>query len=393
MNSYMKHNKLWLLFLGRLETEKGFDLIFDFIDQYSEKELPFEIYIFWTWSYEAWILELSHRFKDVHYFWWKPLSAVERYLENIDYCLMPSRFIETFWLSAINVLKWWIPVVGFKKWWLVPFIPDEYAIDKCKWDTEALQFSEMISKLEKEKQDNDFHFYEKLAEKSKWIALKYSKERWYERFQKLAFDFKVKKIVLVSDFINKVWWIETYIHDVKALLESHWYEVVLYWSTCPKWILGKIKKLLWIWIWCFNLYEAIKFYSFIKKEKPDLIWYNSMIRWLGWMPLWMTRNVKVKRWMMYHDFWYFVPYPHALFETKGIEELTLKNYLKHANTKNPLKWLLIMWKYFSLNLLVKVLKKQIDLHLVPSEFMVPIVAKSFWIDEDKVKYFNHFLQD
>ena len=393
MSSYMKHNKLWLLFLGRLETEKGFDLIFDFIDQYPEKELPFEIYIFWTWSYETWILELSHRFKDVHYFWWKPLSAVERYLENIDYCLMPSRFIETFWLSAINVLKWGIPVVGFKKWWLVPFIPDEYAIDKCKWDTEFLQFSEMISKLEKEKQDNDFHFYEKLAEKSKWIALRYSKERWYERFQKLAFDFKVKKIVLVSDFINKVWWIETYIHDVKALLESHGYEVVLYWSTCPKWILGKIKKLLWIWIWCFNLYEAIRFYSFIKKEKPDLIWYNSMIRWLGWMPLWMTRNVKVKRWMMYHDFWYFVPYPHALFETKGIEKLTLKNYLKHAHTNNPLRWLLIMWKYFSLNFLVKVLKKQVDLHLVPSEFMVPIVAKSFWIDEDKVKYFNHFLQD
>ena len=126
MNSYMKHNKLWLLFLGRLETEKGFDLIFDFINQYPEKELPFEIYIFWSWSYEEWVLELSHRFKDVHYFWWKPLSDVERYLENIDYCLMPSRFIETFWLSAINVLKWGIPVVGFKKWWLVPFIPDEY---------------------------------------------------------------------------------------------------------------------------------------------------------------------------------------------------------------------------------------------------------------------------
>ena len=148
-----------------------------------------------------------------------------------------------------------------------------------------------------------------------------------------------------------------------------------------------------IWLWCFNLYEAIKFYSFVKREKPDLIWYNSMLRWLWWMPLWMSRNLKAKRWMMYHDFWYFVPYPHALYETKGIDELSLKNYLKHAHTKNPLKCLLIMWKYFSLKLLVSSLKKQIDLHLVPSEFMVPIVSKSFWIDEDKVKYFNHFLQD
>lgn len=338
-------------------------------------------------------MELSHRFKEIHFFWWKPLSVVERYLENIDYCLMPSRFLETFWLSAINVLKWGIPVVWFKKWGLVPFIPDEYAIDKCKWSTEFSQFSEMLLKLEKERKDNDFHFYEKLAEKSKWIALRYTKDRWYERFQKLTFDFKVKKVVLVSDFINKVWWIETYIHDVKALLESHGYEVVLYWSTCPKWFLWKIKKLFGIWLWCFNLYEAIKFYSFVKKEKPDLIWYNSMLRWLWWMPLWMSRNLKAKRWMMYHDFWYFVPYPHALYETKGIEKLSLKNYLKQAHTKNPLKCLLIMWKYFSLKLLVSSLKKQIDLHLVPSEFMVPIVSKSFWIDEDKVKYFNHFLQD
>ena len=389
----MKRTKLWLLFLWRLETEKGFDLIYDYIDKYSETDLPFEIYIFWTWSYEEWVLDLSHRFKDVHYFWWKPLSEVERYLENIDYCLMPSRFIETFWLSAINVLKWWIPVVWFKKWWLIPFIPDEYAIDKCRWNMELEQFSEIIHKLLDEKEKNNYHFYEKLSEKSKEIALKYSKDRWFERFQKLSFDFKVKKIVLVSDFINKVWGIETYIHDVKSLLESHGYEVVLYWNTCPKWFLWKMKKLFGIWIWCFNIIEAIKFYSFVKREHPDLIRYNSMIRWMWWMPLWITRKFKVKRWMMYHDFWYFDPYPHSLYDTKEIKKLTLKNYLKQAKTKNPIKILLILWKYGSLKLLVKYLKKQIDLHLVPSEFMVPIVVKSLWVKEEKVKYFNHFLQD
>ncbi|MBQ9553744.1 hypothetical protein IJU97_01970 [bacterium] len=48
-----------------------------------------------------------------------------------------------------------------------------------------------------------------------------------------------------------------------------------------------------------------------------------------------------------------------------------------AHTKNPLKLLLVAGKYFSLSLLVKQLKKQIHLHLTPSEFMVPIVEKSF----------------
>ena len=111
----MKNSSLGLLFLGRLESEKGFDLIFDFIDQYPNKELPFELYVFGTGSYEKGLMQLAERFKEIHFFGRKPLSEVERYLENIDYCLMPSRFLETFGLSAINVLKRGIPVIGYQK--------------------------------------------------------------------------------------------------------------------------------------------------------------------------------------------------------------------------------------------------------------------------------------
>ena len=389
----MQKRKLWLLFLWRLEQEKGFDLIFDFINQYPNEELPFEIYIFWTWSYENWILELSNRFKQVHYFWWKPLSEVERYLENIDYCLMPSRFLETFWLSAINVLKWGIPVVWFRKWGLIPFIMKWYDIEECEGSTEFAKFSTMLIKLQEEKEKESVLFYKELAEKSKSIANRYTKEKWFESFQNLTFDFKVRKIVMVSDFINKIWGIETYIHDVKSLLESKGYEVVLFWSTCPKWILWKIKKIFWIGLWMCNIYRAIKFLIFIKNEKPDLIWYHSMLRWLWWMPLGFTKKIHTKRWMMYHDFWYFDPYPHSLYETTYIKKLSLKNYIKQSHTKNPFKWILISWKYLSLKFLKRQLKSQIDLHLVPSEFMVPIVEKSFWIKKEKNKSFNHFLQE
>ena len=385
--------KLWLLFLGRLETEKGFDLIFDFINQYPNKELPFEIYIFWTWSYEEGVLELSNRFKQIHYFGWKPLSEVERYLKNIDYCLMPSRFLETFGLSAINVLKRGIPVVGFKKWGLIPFINNEYDINQCKGSSDFSRFSEMLLKLEEEKRTQNKSFYEALALHSKQVAEKYTKEKWFEHFQSLSFDFKLKKIVMVSDFINKIWGIETYIHDVKSLLEEKWYEVVLFWNVCPKGRAWKWKKFIGIGLGCFNFFEAIRFLRFVKKEKPDLIWYHSMIRWMGWMPLWMTRNMKTKKWMMYHDFWYFTPYPHALWDTKELEILTFRHYIHLAHTKNPLKLLLVAGKYFSLSLLVNQLKKQIHLHLTPSEFMVPIVEKSFGLPKWKVKSFNHFLQE
>jgi hypothetical protein len=41
----MNMRKVGLLYLGRLEKEKGFDLILDMVEKY-EKELPFELYIF-----------------------------------------------------------------------------------------------------------------------------------------------------------------------------------------------------------------------------------------------------------------------------------------------------------------------------------------------------------
>jgi hypothetical protein len=62
----------------------------------------------------------------------------------------------------------------------------------------------MILKLQEEKKVSDITFYKNLAEKSKAIANKYTKEKWFEKFQDLTFDFKVKKIVMVSDFINKI---------------------------------------------------------------------------------------------------------------------------------------------------------------------------------------------
>lgn len=388
------HSKLWVLFLGRLETEKGFDLIFDFINQYPGKELPFELYIFGSGSYEKWLLELSHHFKQIHFFGRKPLSEVERYLDNIDYCLMPSRFLETFWLSAINVLKRGIPVVGFKKWGLFPFIPEEYAIDQCKGSNDLAKFATMLIQLQKEKTEKKSDFYQELAEKSKAIAQNYTKEKRFEHFKELTADLKGKKIVLVSDFINKIGGIETYLHDVKTLLEKEGYKVKLFGSRCPKGRIGKLKKLFGIGLSTLNLWESIRFSIFIKKEKPDLIRYHSMIRRNGRLPLWFTRKNRAKKWMMYHDFGYFTPYPHQLSDTKQIKTpLSLRHYLAMANTKNPIRKFLICGKYLTLTCLKKQLKKQIDLHLVPSAFIVPIVEKSFGLPIEKISDFNHFIQE
>lgn len=61
----------------------------------------------------------------------------------------------------------------------------------------------------------------------------YSKENRIVRFHALAGK-NVEKVLIVSDFINKVGGIETYIHDVKELLEMHGYKVELFGGTVPK---------------------------------------------------------------------------------------------------------------------------------------------------------------
>ena len=141
---------------------------------------------------------------------------------------MPSRFLETFGLSAINILQQGIPIVGFKKGGLIPFIQDEYAIEQSEGSTDLAKFSNMLIKLQQEKKKKKADFYEQLAQQSKDIANRYTVDKRYERFLSLTGTKKPQKIVLVSDFINKIGGIETYLHDTKHLLQQHGHQVKLF---------------------------------------------------------------------------------------------------------------------------------------------------------------------
>jgi hypothetical protein len=72
--------------------------------------------------------------------------------------------------------------------------------------------------------------------------------------------------------------------------------------------------------------------------------------------------------------------------------LKLSNFIKSANTKNPLSILAICFKYYSVSLLKKSLKKSVDYHLVPSDFLENIVSKSYQLDPKKVQTLSHFIQ-
>ena len=96
-NLYLLCYMLGLLYFGRLEQEKGVDGIIDMVRHFGkEGKIPFELFVFGSGSLEEEILELTQLYPEVHFFGWKPLEEIIRYVENCQYCLMPSTFLETF---------------------------------------------------------------------------------------------------------------------------------------------------------------------------------------------------------------------------------------------------------------------------------------------------------
>ena len=390
---------LWLLFYWRLEKEKWFDQLVLAIKELNKKKVDFEIFIFWKWSLEPQLFEVHD--KNVHFFGWKPLDEIKKYLANIDYCLMPSEFLETFGLSALNALSRWVPVIGYKKWWLEPFIFQECNLFLAKWNTTAERIVSMIEKLAKKTNPERIKDKEELEWKIKKLLPEYTEDAWYERFLNLANskDEDKKKILIISDFINKAWWIETYIHDVKHLLESRWHEVILRWSTLPALSKWQRKKRFWLLLSPFNFWSINSLNEVLEKEKPDIIWFNSLLRWLGPTVVktaWRRRKENKsnsKFWMMYHDFGYFYPFPSQLYYIEDCKTpLTKKNFLSAYKWNNPITKSAVLCKYYWLQPLKKILKKEINLHLSPSDCITNIARDSYWISEKKCKSFPHFIQ-
>lgn len=369
------------IFFGRLEKEKWFDLILDLIE-YFQWEQRIHFYIFWNGI----LKEKIPSFDNISFFGRKSKKQIQRYLKKSNFSLMPSRFLETFGLSALESLSYWVPVIGFKKWGLENFIFDELDINRQNWQTDEKKFINIIEHLFFNLSEKK---YRSLSEASFEISDQYILKNWIQKFEERLPWYWIKRILLCSDFIQKIGWIENYICDVKEVLEKKGYKVELFWLNY-KWKITKYFKYLWIFISFVNFLYAIKLKRKIKDFNPDLIWFHSVSRFLGHFSLKAVDKFNWEKWMMYHDLWYFHPFPAKLENVNQIEKkFCLKNFIKMSNTRNPFKILFVFWKYINLLFLKKTLKKNINKHLVPSEFMLDIVRQSYEVEN--ISVFSHFL--
>lgn len=364
----------------------------------NEENLPFSLFIFGSGSKEKKIEELAQKHPNIHFFWRKDRTTIKRYVDNCQYCLLPSECLETFGLSALTALQRWLTPIGYAKWGLKEFIEPNFDLTYQTGYTTGEKLHNIVSKLKPTRtpageQDKGIEDLYQPQEIKPMALFWYSKEKWIVNFHALAGK-NTEKILIVSDFINKIGGVETYIHDVKELLEPHGYKIELYGRKLPSGILGKLVKYLGFITGLGNFWEAIQLKKKIKKMKPDIIRYNSVMRYFWRMPIRANRNTSAKKWMMFHDLGYFAPFPSKLEQEKDIKTpCTLQNFLNSQTHKNPIKTLASIGKYLALMLIKKQLKQHIDTFLVPSKFMENIVHKSYDIDKEKIKVFSHFIQE
>ncbi len=195
-----------------------------------------------------------------------------------------------------------------------------------------------------------------------------------------------KKILIVSDYLDDIGGIESYIKNLKHILQDD-YEVYYFWAEN----LSKVKKLMFLIFSWNNFVYAKKLKNKIEEIKPDVIWFHSVSRFLWPKVVKQVKNFEWLKIMTYHDLWYFSLFASEIYDENQIPtKFSLIEFLKKSK-----KWKLLLpyaiLKYFKLKKLRNVLNKNIDIHTVPSDFMKKYVQLLWYANEDNVQVLPNFI--
>lgn len=393
----MKHT-ITFIYVGRLSQEKWFDLILQ-IAQKSQNHYSDRVrfFIFGDGNLKKNLLQTMQTCPNIHYFGRKSLGdIINIYIPNCHYALMPSRFLETFWLSAGEMMMSWLPVIGPAKWWLEQFISKPF---DTLWysGNEYTQLRDCISHIIEHHTEKLRHHYHESVHKT---ALSYSSTDRLQRFDTLTWRKdqpsiinQPKTIILVSDFLDHIGGIESYVHNTAMLLEQEWYRVILYgqkrWTNkvSSRYKLRGIAQSIYNRRWARNLEKMIK------ESNPDLIRYHSVNRRLWWRGISASRKVdeNCKKRLMIHDRGITTPYPSKITSYKQLptHRVTIKYRLQF---NNRIHYPLLIGKYITTTLLWWSIRTYIDTILIPSNYMrVPLQHQITPASKPTIVHLPHYL--
>lgn len=378
--------KIELIFAGRLSYEKWFDLILDFCKHitWSDWEEKIILHIFGSGELSYKITSQNYWF--LKYYWWQDKETVLWIWKNCQYSLMPSRFLETFWLSALDSLSLWVPVIWFKKWWLEQFW--ECIID-AKDDDNFIPI--VIKQLENSQNSENKELSKKCIETSR----QYSWENRKNRLEKiLRKPIHKADILIVSDYSWKIGGIESYISNVIEKLNnfscsSIWRMSWTIWSN-------KIMRYISLPFSILNIWSFFRLRSYLKTYPTNLVWRHSVHRVLGRFSLyWISKNYTWNQILTIHDFWLIHPFPSHVFNTDQLlNTFTFSTWIKAGFRRfwwsiilKLIRFFPLVFKYYYNVSIHKQIRKNISTVLVPSEFMKNVIYNVF--PNKKIIVFPH----
>ena len=121
-------------------------------------------------------------FEDQRFYYlnWQSPQIIDKWLRVADVNLMPSIFLETFGLSALESLARWVPVIAPSRWGLEPFVLPQFDLWK-DWMWEEQPFFDIIEAIFAGKVD-----LAELKNKSKQIAQNYTLDKRLVKFTQIT---------------------------------------------------------------------------------------------------------------------------------------------------------------------------------------------------------------
>ena len=381
-------------FVGRLTEEKWFDLVLEGWDMLS-REYPdivrnIRIFVFgdgplrtriegdwfhWEDALEAFPEETWHR---KVYFWYRSSKEIWDFLKTYEtYTLMPSRFLETFWLVALESLNARIPVIGPKKWWLTPFIADELTLHE---DDIVWSMREIIKGIAQ----GTFDRKSLLASVD---IRSYALSSWREKLSTLLeTDLgNPDRVLLVNDYISLIGGAEVYTTFLKWELERLWKTVFV---TGYSGRMRPFTRRMLFLLAPFSFWRRSHLRNIIEHFHPDMIWCQSVMRYIG--PWWLSaiRASGVTSAITHHDLGAFTYLPSRVFQESDIpKDDSLGAFVRSTHARNIFSLLGVFFKWSYLRS-IHIYFRKIEHHFVPSEFMTEHLT-DFGIEKKWIILFPH----
>ncbi len=270
-----KNKELHITYIGRLEKEKGIEIVIDCIKKsiFDKKNIIW--HICWDGSYCNVVWALASN--TVNIYWHISREKINSILDKTDLVIMPSLFLETFGLVALETLSYGVPVSGFSQGGLSDFIHPFLAIDR---NDPVNSFFNILSIWEFPLIDISIFSHENWKSKLEELT------KWSDR------------IFLVNDYIWLVGWAEQYVHSLAIALRSLGKSVEVFWFSWKTFWFMRIFLMITSPL---AFWRGIMLTRKIHEFKPDLIWMHSILRYIGPHGIRAISNYDSKRYITHHD--------------------------------------------------------------------------------------------